>query len=56
MLRFFKAGDLHKAGRIREKAKNWLKINMRKKNNWKEEFGGNKDFIIEMFEAINELE
>jgi len=28
---------------------------MRKRNNWKEEFGSNKDLITEILETVNEL-
>ena len=55
MIRFFVAGDLYRAKRIRDKAKCFLKINLKKmkeKQDWKDEFGDKKDLIVELVEDL----
>merc|ERR1712133_158820 len=55
MIRFFVAGDLYRAERIRQKAKCFLKINlstMKAKNNWKDEFGAKKELVVELVEDL----
>ena len=51
MTRFYVAGDLYGAERIRDKAKSLLKINFRKikeKPDWESEFGGKKELIMDL--------
>jgi len=51
MVRFLLAGDLYRAWRVRERAKELLKLNLRKlreREHWQELFGGRKDLIIEL--------
>ena len=53
MVKFFLAGDQYKAEGLRMKAKDFIKLNIRmlkKKEGWKDQFGSNKDILIEILE------
>jgi len=53
MVKFFLVGDQYKAEGLRMKAKDLIKCNikmLKKKEGWKDQFGSNKDILIEILE------
>ena len=54
MVNYFMAGDLYGAGRIRARAKDLIRMNLKdlmKKADWKEEFGGNTGLVTELMKS-----
>ena len=51
MVEFYIAGDLYSAEGVKDKAKEFLKLNMeylKQRENWKEKFGGRIDLVLDL--------